>query len=394
MLPEPFREKAKKVMEEINAANVSEILIIHHDDADGLASAAIAKTALEREGYQTKTLCLEKLFPEVVETIHAEEGKVIFYCDIGSPHAPEISKCNEGRNLVVILDHHDPKPATDPKVYDLNLEHYGFRGETDFSGATCNYLFARTINEENVDLSYLALVGSREIPGEPRSLNKLVLEEAERNEVIQVKGKSLRIRKLGTTVKELFSKLQILGAVGYYQGGPEMGVKAAVDGLTAEIREFTEKLEAKRKEANKALLERLRRGGLNETEHIQWFDAGDAYRGMGAKTIGTFCSYLTYQRIINPRKYLLGFMHLEPRIPGYGELRGDYAKASVRTPKTLSKFVDGGRMPTAVKLLEESTSGFGIAADGHAYAASVVLPSDMKQRMVEKAEEFIRKFSP
>ena len=394
MLPEAFEKDAHTAMDRLKEMGVDEVLIVHHDDADGLASAAITKTAMEREGYGTKTLCLEKLYPEVVENIHAGEGRVVFYCDIGSPHADKISDFNQGRNLVIILDHHDPAEATDPNVYDLNLEHYGFRGETDFSGATCNYLFARSIGEWNADLSYLALVGSQEIPGGLQSLNLWVLRDAEEHHIVQVKRKSIKIIPLGISVKQLFKKLQILGAVGYYQGGPELGIKAALEGLTPEINRFVEELEERRKSANRKLLERLRREGLNETEHIQWFSAGDAYRGMGAKTIGTFCSYLTYQRVVKQDKYLLGFMPLEPVIPGYGELKGSYLKASVRTPRLLSRLIDEGRRPTALKLLQESTRGFGISADGHAYAASVVLPTGKMEEMIERADRFVSDFNP
>lgn len=86
------------------------------------------KTALEREGYKVKALCLEKVYREVVESPHKDTGKTISYVDIASAHADFISECNSSRNLTVILDHHDPKPSTDPKVHDLNLEHYGSGG--------------------------------------------------------------------------------------------------------------------------------------------------------------------------------------------------------------------------------------------------------------------------
>jgi hypothetical protein len=111
-------------------------------------------------------------------------------------------------------------PSKDPKVFDHNLEHYGFQGETDFSGATCNYLFAKALNERNIDLAYLALVGSQEIPSDYVDLNKVVFEEAKKNGVIKVEGKKMTIAKLGMRVDDLFAKLQILGAVGYYDGDP------------------------------------------------------------------------------------------------------------------------------------------------------------------------------
>jgi len=389
LVPEWFRERVQEARERLEELGVGEVVVIHHDDADGLCSGAVVKAALERAGLKTRLICLEKLFPEVVRKLHAGEKQAIFYCDIGSPHADLISEFNRGRNLVVILDHHDPRPSTDPAVLDLNLEHVGFRGEEDFSGATCCYLFARELDEANKDLSYLALVGSCEIPVGFRGLNAEVLEEALKEGVVERSGRRLIIRKLGVGVRRLFSVLQVLGPVGYYTGGPELGVRAALEGLTPEVEALVKELEERRKAINKRLLARLyRRGGLRRSGRIQWFDAGDAYRGMGSKVVGTFCSYLSHQRrLVRPDMFVVGLMHMEPEVPGLGRLEGDFVKVSVRAPKPLRAEIDSGRVPTAVGLLEEATRGFGIAVDGHAYAASCVIPADRVEDFIERAAE-------
>lgn len=386
---EEFGEKVATVISELKHMEPSEVLIVHHDDADGLCSAAITKAALEREGYRVRTFCLEKVYPEVIESLHEESGRTLFYVDIGSSHADFISKCNAARNFVVILDHHDPKPASDPSVFDLNLEHYGFRGETDFSGSTCCYLFAEALNEQNKDLSYLALVGSCEIPAGFKGLNQVVLDEALKNGVVQPKGRTFEAVKLGVRIDNLFSKLQILGAVGYYEGGPELGIQACFEGVTKETRKRVEELESRRKKTNKRLLARLYRERLKETRHIQWFDAGDMYRGMGTKVIGQFCSFLSYQlRLVKPHKYVLGFVNVPAEIPGWGRLRESLVKASVRTPRAMQPLIDGGKLLGAVDLLKRASEGFGVA-DGHQYAANVVLPAHRKAELIENAERVL-----
>jgi len=386
---EEFGKKVAAAISELRQEKPREVILVHHDDADGLCSAAITKAALEREDYGVRTFCLEKIYPEVIESLHKNVGRTIFYADIGSSHADFISECNAGRNLTIVLDHHDPTPATDPRVYDLNLENYGFRGENDFSGATCCYLFAKALNESNTDLSYLALVGSCEIPNGFTGLNKVVLDEAIKNGVVQGEGKKIEIVRLGTRIDNLFSKLQILGAAGYYEGGPELGIKACLEGITDQVKQKIDELEERRKEVNKRLIARLYRERLKETDHIQWFDAGDMYKGMGTKVIGQFCSFLSYQkRLIKPNKYIFGIVNVAPDIPNWGKLKKVFVKISVRVQGNMQPLIDQGKTLGAVNLLIEASKGFGIA-DGHEYAANVVVPIDKKEDLLRNAEEIL-----
>lgn len=383
-----FEKRAVSAIAELKAMKPKEITIVHHDDADGLCSAAIMKSALEREGFRVRLFCLEKVYPEVVEDLHKQKNEVIVYSDIGSAHADFISYANGGRNLTVILDHHhNPPDVTDPRVFDLNLERFGFEGDTEFSGATCNYLFAKLLNKANIGLSYLALVASREIPGDIVGLNKTVFEEAVKNGVVRAEGRKTKISRLNLSIDDLFSKLQILGAVGYYEDGPRMGVEACLTGITARIRARVDAWEQRRKNVNKRLIGWLYRQRLQDMKHLQWFDAGDMYKSMGTKVIGQFCSYLSYQaRLVKPDKYIFGFMNVPSEVPGWlGKLKGPMVKVSVRVPKALHELIDKGQMRSAVDLLVKASEGFGVA-DGHRYAANVVIPADKKEVLLRNAD--------
>ncbi|MEM3703048.1 MAG: DHH family phosphoesterase [Candidatus Bathyarchaeia archaeon] len=387
-----FKRCAEQAAIMFRDEKAKDILIVHHDDADGLCSAAIIKETLEREGLKANTFCLEKVYTEVISDIHSKNGRIIFYADIGSSHADLISELNGGQNLTIILDHHDPKPSKDLRVLDLNLENFGFKGETDFSGATCCYLFAKALNEGNSDLDYLALVGSFEIPEGYQSINKIILEEAIKNGRINRKGKNFNIAKLNVNVDVLFSKLQILGAVGYYEGGPDLGIDACLNGIGQEVEKKIKVLEDRRKEVNRKVLGRLYRERLKETEHIQWFDAGNMYAGMGTKVIGQFCSFLSYQtRLIKPNKYIVGFVNVPPEIPKWGKLKESFVKASVRVPKQMQRQIDEGKLLGAVVLLDKASEGFGIA-DGHQYAASVIVPYNRKSELIENMEKATQHF--
>ena len=51
MTHEEFGKKVGEAISELKQTKSKEIILVHHDDGDGLCSAAITKTALEREGY-------------------------------------------------------------------------------------------------------------------------------------------------------------------------------------------------------------------------------------------------------------------------------------------------------------------------------------------------------
>jgi hypothetical protein len=103
--------------------------------------------------------------------------------------------------------------------------------------------------------------------------------------------------------------------------------------------------------------------------------------------IGQFCSFLSYQtRLIKPDKYILGFVNVPPEIPGWGKLGEKFVKASVRVPKAMQSQIDSGKFLGAVNLLDKASEGFGIA-DGHQYAANVVVPTDKTQLLLQNAED-------
>lgn len=366
-MPKEFTEGSQAAWKRIS--EYDEITLVYHDDADGICSASITKALLDKTGKKVNLICLEKLYPEALEKIHEKSNSAIIYCDLGSPHADKIAKVNLHKNPVVILDHHDPTPTKDPNVIDLNLEKYGYRGESDFSASTLCYLFVNLIDSRLYSLADLAVIGSLEIPGSPKSWNQEALNKGISREVILKRGKSYVSTRLNVNLNKAFKIFQILASVGYYKNGPEIAVNSALNEISDETVKLAESLEEERKQANKRLLAILYRRGLTKLNFIQWFDSTPHFDGMGVKVVGTFCSYISRQRIVDSNKYLVGFMWVPPEIPGLGDLKVKYLKASIRVPKVLRSEIDSGKRLSAVEALNAAVEGIGFA-DGHAYAAS------------------------
>src|SRR5438876_7623069 len=80
------------------------------------------------------------------------------------------------------------------------------------------------------------------------------------------------------------SILNVLGSVGYYRNGPEMGIEACTTGFSDKTMEMAKKFEEERKEANRKMLATIKKEGLSQKKNIQWFHAHDNYKGMGGKS--------------------------------------------------------------------------------------------------------------
>ena len=385
-------------LEKLKTWPTKEATLVHHNEADGCTSAAIIKVALERKGYKINFLCIEKLFPQVLEKIHKQKGALIFYTDIGAFHSKFISELNKSKNLTVILDHHDTELATDSIVFNLDPELFEFSGEKDASSATTCYLFAKELDPKNIDLAHLAIIGSAEIPGDITGLNKIALEDAQKQNLVEVSGTigkqkykvKLPSGKISST--EASSKLSALGSVGYYEKGPELAIQACINGIDEKIEKKILELQERRKVVGKKMLAILYKTKLKESEHIQWFHAKDVFKGMGVKVIGTFCSMLKFQtKLINPSKYIVGFMNMETTIPGYGKLEQPMTKVSMRVPAQLENMINAKRILGASYLLPEASKLIGGFGDGHALAASSIIPRGKEEELIKNMEALLKR---
>lgn len=193
---EKLFERVKGIAEKVRERN--NFFIVHHYDCDGLASAAVIVKALERAGKKVSgTKWLKQLYIEDFEEIK-EEGKdngAENYCflDFGSLFL-ERMKEEFGENFFVI-DHHQVKEGSDNEKH-LNACTFGFSGNDEISSSGTVYLLAKELDEENKDLSALAIVGAagdmQESRGNFEGLNKEILEDGISAGVLEVK-KDLRL---------------------------------------------------------------------------------------------------------------------------------------------------------------------------------------------------------
>ncbi len=380
-----FLSRIEQCKAEVERSHPTQATILHHDEADGLTSAALTKLSVERLGLKTELICLDKLYQEVISDVQARQRQLIAYVDMGSAHIDWLSKHNKTGNLIITLDHHDTSESKDPLVVNLNPELEGFSGETEASSATVAYMFAKAVDRSLRKYSHLALIGSLEVPGELQGLNAIAARDALEQGLARRLGKGdfkLEADGMHLSRSRAATLLNVLGSVGYYRDGPRLGVKACIEGFDKETTGLADELEEERKEANRKMLSVIRENGLSQGKLVQWFHAHDTYSGMGGKVVGSFCSYLRYQRGVNPVKYLIGMMNVAREIPGWGRLPTPLVKVSARAPEPLVALIDKGSRPPLSRILPEACVRVGGFGDGHSVAASGVIP-------VGREEEFL-----
>ncbi len=379
-----------------------DVLLFHHNDTDGITSAAILVTSFKRAGYVVSRFALEKPYPEVLERIFSEQNrKILVFADFAGKIAPRIAEFNKKRNLVLILDHHPAEPSRDDTVITLDPDLFGLKGDLDISASAACYLFAKLLNPENIDLSPLAVLGAVGDgffeSGALVSCNRNALMDAVSLKLARtVPGHTgeqyfIRIRGVEYPCAQVVELLDTLGAVGYYSNGADAGFSLCNEGLNSTILDQYEICRALREDRFSRQLKLIQQGSLHDENKIQWFDSGNEFSPMGVKMIGVFCNELKHAGFLDETKYLAGFQHIPNEIPGFGRIRFDKTKISMRVSDYLAAEIRKGKKPGLDSFLPEATLRLGGFADAcHGLSAATTIDIGMEHLLMEEAEAVLK----
>ncbi len=158
------------------------VLLASHIDADGLTSAAVAASALERAEIPFETVFEKQLDAEAIAQIAATEYDTVLFTDFGSGQLDVITDHERAGDFTpVVADHHQPADAE--TEYHLNPLLFGIDGASELSGAGASYVLARALETEssNRDLAALAVVGAvgdmQASGGELHGANERIVQE-------------------------------------------------------------------------------------------------------------------------------------------------------------------------------------------------------------------------
>ena len=377
------------------------VQIFHHNDSDGLSSGAILTRAFERQAFKVQRFCLEKPYPAVLRKVYEQNGKILIFADFAGRIAPLLSDLNKGRNLTLILDHHVAEASTDPKVLNLDPDLFGLKGDRDISGSTTCYLFARTLDPINRDMAFIAAIGAVGdgffVDGQLVSENRAVAMEAVQQGKIEIIKQEIGEKYYLTSPKGLIpvvefgDYLDILGGVGYYQKGPDMGIRVCLEGVSPESDRMVEELKAIRTKIFNEEIAMLKAGDLIKTSHIQWFHVEKTFFPMGVKMIGAFCDAIRETNLIDPLKYLAGFQIIPDEIPGFEPITFNEVKISMRVSPFMEGEIRAGRAMGLNILLPEATNRLGGFSDAcHSLTAATTVAIGKEEKLIDEMEKIIK----
>jgi single-stranded-DNA-specific exonuclease len=393
-------EAMERAIREVKEWPQKGVQIFHHNDADGLSSGAILSRAFERQGFTVRRLCLEKPYPAVLKRVYEQEGRILIFADFAGRIAPILSELNGGRNLTLILDHHVARASTDPKVHNLDPDLYGLKGDRDISASTTCYLFARALDQTNRDMAHVAALGAVGdaffVNGRLVSQNRDAAMEAVQQGKIEIREHQageryfLKSSRGEVACDELGDYLGILGGVGYYRGGPEMGIRVCLEGVSPESDRMVGELQTVQAKAYGEEITRLKGGSLRKSPHIQWFHVGNRFSPMGVKEIGAFCHLIRDMDFIDPKRYIAGFQILPDEIPGFGHFPFNEAKVSMRASPYLEREIREGRALGLDILLPEATNRLGGFSDAcHSLTAATTVAIGKEEKLIEEMERIL-----
>jgi len=148
---------AKAILETVNEDGF--IQVFSHLDADGIAAAGIIGKALFRLDAKFRVRITQWIDEKLMDEVLSEKPQLIVFTDLGSGYIDLL-----GEKLadfkIVIMDHHQVIGEQATNFVHVNPHLHGIDGARDISGSGVSYFVAKAMDEANVDLAPIAVVGA------------------------------------------------------------------------------------------------------------------------------------------------------------------------------------------------------------------------------------------
>lgn len=387
----PFGDRIAETVERFLELSASTVVLIHHNDTDGLTAGAILCKTMERLGKSVRRYCLEKPYPLAIERIfegYEAEDSCYVLTDFGSGMVRELVRLNRAGKPLFILDHHAIEDPAHGNVQLLNCRAYGISGDYDCSAGTIAALFAEAAQEFTQDMAMLGLLGAfgdRQVrsDGSCAGVNAFLAGLAAERGQTRLGSEGLELHLADGqwyAASQLNRWVDALGAFGYLRGGPDVAIKGLLEGFDQRYQVTAERFYV---EFEQHFSKWFCVDVLKSTAHCYFFSLPQQFHTMGVKTVGLVCEKLRDNPELDSSRYIVGFQKVPAEIPGLGSVPLEGVKVSVRLGKALSKAVRAGHRIAVPALLAPATEAVGGLIDAcHVEAGAVVIPPGTQERFM------------
>lgn len=179
------------------------VKVVSHLDADGLTSAAILTKTLKRNDNEFSLSIVRQLDENRIKELSLEDYNYFIFVDLGSGFLSLIKKYLSDRK-VFILDHHVPEDIENNFIH-VNPHLLGFDSNS-VCGAGLAYLFSKELNESNLDLAYISVIGGAgDYVDFNNGFNNNILKDAVNSGKLEIKR---GLKMFGTQTRNLHKLLQ------------------------------------------------------------------------------------------------------------------------------------------------------------------------------------------
>jgi RecJ-like exonuclease len=135
------------------------IYVFSHLDADGVAAGGIIGKTLFRLDARFRIRITQWVDEKIMGEILSEKPQLIVFADFGSGYL-DLLKEKLADFKIIILDHHQVSGEGSTNIVHVNPHLHGIDGSRDVSGSGVAYFAAKSVNEGNVDLASIAVIGA------------------------------------------------------------------------------------------------------------------------------------------------------------------------------------------------------------------------------------------
>ena len=241
-------EEAVEHFIDFSKIKYNNIILISHNDADGISSLQIVQNLLHKMKISNdyfiynRSVSWENFLNGILPK-HSSDKTALIFTDVGSNLEDLLPIINHREEFFYILDHHEVENAIGLKnkphnLYFINPTLYGFDGLADIAGSTLTHMFATSIDPSLIKYGWLTVIGiagdSLRSMDKLQSFNKEIYEQILEEEIVEDRKGLILFGSMHDTVKNSL-KNSILPFIPGFSGENDLHIRKQLNSMQIDV---------------------------------------------------------------------------------------------------------------------------------------------------------------